>query len=81
MSASAFEQTKRFILLELENLTCEGEFMVPFQHCLIDGTLCSDRGTCSEELGTCYCESGRTGARCETEGTSSSDDLIIGLGT
>jgi hypothetical protein len=82
VSANQIEATKTYVFTQLEALKCDGEFVVPFQHCLINGTLCSNEGLCSDELGTCICESGHSGVHCETIITSSSaDNLAIGLGT
>nr|WIL04199.1 serine/threonine-protein kinase/receptor [Cedratvirus lena] len=61
-------------LNSLKNFTFQGVQVSQIAPCIVDGTICSDQGTCDQ--GVCSCNQGRTGEYCEKLSSSSSSDLL-----
>jgi len=77
--ASTIASVKRRFLTLLANTTCgDGVAASSLHGCIIDGTLCSDHGTCTN--GACQCDSGWEGDYCDGQKSAGADvALIVGL--
>lgn len=59
----------------LKSFTFNGKQVSQFANCINDGTICSDKGTCNNNL--CLCEKDRTGDYCQHVVSESSDNTLI----
>ena len=66
---------KRRLLTILDETTCKGVAASSLHGCIVDGTLCSDHGTCN--AGNCQCESGWQGTYCNERGRSAEEIALI----
>jgi hypothetical protein len=77
--ATSVDIIYRKALDQLKKFTCDDKPVSALYGCIWDGQLCSSAGTCTN--GVCVCESGREGQYCQEFTSSSSDSLLVILGT
>jgi hypothetical protein len=81
--ALTIEPVRRQFLTLLKEFTCDDVSVSSIAPCINDGTLCSDAGTCTENVG-CVCNTGRTGTYCQdlvADSSSTNESLIVALST
>ncbi|ELR22246.1 protein kinase domain containing protein [Acanthamoeba castellanii str. Neff] len=79
--ALTIEPVRRQFLTLLKEFTCDDVSVSSIAPCINDGTLCSDAGTCTENVG-CVCNTGRTGTYCQdlvADSSSTNESLIVAL--
>ncbi len=64
------------IVSTIVNITCNGQPISPLYGCVSDGVICSNHGTCTNNM--CVCDSGYSGSLCQTNNTSGSSSTDIG---
>ncbi len=77
--ATSVDIIYRKALDQLKKFTCDDKPVSALYGCIWDGQLCSNAGTCTN--GICVCDSGREGQYCQDFTSSSSDSLLVILGT
>jgi hypothetical protein len=66
------------IALPAQQVVCGGERMLAEWNCISDGYLCSDHGTCVNNV--CQCDDGYKGTYCQSETSSDSIDVALAAG-